>query len=76
MALGNLWASGSVVGPPRTSVTPQLLSGEEGLLHLNAVQEPKLGLHHPKPVVSLRRLSCLGEERRMCSCEVTVGGRS
>jgi hypothetical protein len=69
-------ASGSVVGPPHASVTPQLLSGEEGLLYLGAVQEPKLGLHHPKPVVGLKRLSCLGEERRMCSREVAVGGRS
>jgi hypothetical protein len=57
-------ASGSVVGPPRAGVIPQLLRGEEGLLHLNAVQEPKLGLH------------LLGEERRMCSREVAVGGRS
>jgi hypothetical protein len=69
-------ASGGVVGPPRVSVTPQLLRGEEGLLHFGAAQEPKLGLNHPKPVVGLQRLSCLGEERRMCSREVTVGGRS
>jgi hypothetical protein len=68
--------SGGVVGPPRAGVTPQWLRGEEGLLHLGAAQEPKLGLHHPKPVVGLKRLSCLGEERRMCSCEVAIGGRS
>jgi hypothetical protein len=68
--------SGGVVGPPRASVTPQLLCDEEGLLHLGAAQEPKHGLHHPKPVVGLKRLSCLGEERRMRSREVTVGGRS
>jgi hypothetical protein len=53
--------SGGVVGPPRASVTPQLLCEEEGLLHFGAVQEPKLGLHHPKPLVGLKRLSCLGE---------------
>jgi hypothetical protein len=69
-------ASGGVVGSPRAGVTPQLLRGEEGLLHLGVAQEPKLGLHHPKPVVGLKRLSCLGEERRMRSCEVAVGGRS
>jgi hypothetical protein len=69
-------ASGSVVRPPRASVAPQLLRGEEGLLHLGAAQEPKLGLHHPKPVVGLQRLSCLGEERRVCSHEVAVGGWS
>jgi hypothetical protein len=39
-------ASGSVVGPPRASFATQLLCGEEGLLHLRAVQEPKLGLNH------------------------------
>jgi hypothetical protein len=69
-------ASGGVVGPPRASVTPQLLCGEESLLHLGAAREPKLGLHDPKPVVGLKRLSCLGEERQMRSHKVTVGGRS
>jgi hypothetical protein len=69
-------ASGGVVGPPRASVTPQLLRGEDGLLHFDAAQESKLGLHHPKPVVDLKRLSCLGEERRVRSREVAVGGRS
>jgi hypothetical protein len=68
--------SGGVVGPPRASVTPQLLRGKEGLLHFGAAQEPKLGLHDPKPVVGLKMLSCLGEERRMRSREVAVGGRS
>jgi hypothetical protein len=69
-------ASGGVVGPPRAGVTPQLLCGEEGLLHLGVLQKPELGLHHPKPVVALKRLSCLSEERRMRSHEVVVGGRS
>jgi hypothetical protein len=69
-------ASGGVVGPPRASIAPQLLCGEEGLLHFGAAQEPELGLHHPKPVVGLKRLSCLSEERRMRSREVAVGGRS
>jgi hypothetical protein len=68
--------SGGVVGPPRVGITPQLLRGEEDLLHLGAAQEPELGLHHPKQVVSLQRLSCLSEERRMRSREVAVGGRS
>jgi hypothetical protein len=68
--------SGCVVGPPHAGVTTQLLRGEEGLLHLGAVQEPELGLHHPKPMVGLQRLSCLGEERWMRSRKVTVGGRS
>jgi hypothetical protein len=69
-------ASGGVVCPPRASITPQLLRGEDDLLHFGAAQEPKLGLHHPKLVVNLKRLSCLGEERRMRSHEVAVGGRS
>jgi hypothetical protein len=69
-------ARGGVVGPPRASVTLQLLYGEEGLLHFGAAQEPELGLYDPKPVVGLKRLSCLGEERRMRSREVAVGGRS
>jgi hypothetical protein len=69
-------ASGSVVGPQRTGITSQLLHGEEGLLHLGAAQEPELGLHHPKPVVGLKRLSFLSEERRMHSRKVIVGGRS
>jgi hypothetical protein len=68
--------SGGVVGPPRTGVTPQLLRGEEGLLYLSAVQDPKFGLHHPKPVVGLKRLSCLGEERCVRSHEVAVDGQS
>jgi hypothetical protein len=69
-------ASGGVVGPPRAVVTMQLLRGEEGLLHLSAAQEPKLGLHHPKPVISLKSLSCLGEERRVSGHKVVVGGQS
>jgi hypothetical protein len=69
-------ASDGVVGPPHTGVTPQLLCGEEGLLHLGSAQEPELGLHHSKPVVGLQRLSCLGEERRVRSRKVAVGGQS
>jgi hypothetical protein len=68
--------SGSVVGPPYTSVTTQLLCGEEDLLHLGAAQEPKFGLHHPKLVISLERLSCLSEERWVSGCEVVVRDRS
>jgi hypothetical protein len=68
--------SGGVVGPPCAGVTPQLLRGEESLLHLGAVQEFELGLHHPKLVVCLKRLSCLGEERRVRSHKVVVGGWS
>jgi hypothetical protein len=69
-------ASGGVVGTPRASVTMQLLHSKEGLLHFGATQEPKLGLHHPKPVISLKRLSCLGKERRVSGRKVAVGGRS
>jgi hypothetical protein len=69
-------ASGGVVGPSRAGVTLQLLCGKGGLLHFGAAQEPKHGLHDLKLVVSLKRLSCLSEERRMRSREVTVGGRS
>jgi hypothetical protein len=67
--------SGGVVDSPRAGITTQLLRSEEGLLHLGAAQEPKLGLHHPKPVISLKRLSCLDEEQRLSGHEVTVGGR-
>jgi hypothetical protein len=69
-------ASGGVVGPPCASVTTPLIHGEEGLLHFGAAQEPKLELHHQKPVISLERLSCLGEERWVSSREVAIGGRS
>jgi hypothetical protein len=69
-------ASDSVVGPLCTGVTTHLLRGEEGLLHLDAVQEPKLGLNHLQPVISHKRLSCLGKEQRVSGREVTVGGRS
>jgi hypothetical protein len=62
--------SDGVVGPPCTSITMQLLRGEEGLLHLGVAQEPKLGLHQPKTVISLERLSCLGEEWRVTGREV------
>jgi hypothetical protein len=54
--------SGGIVGPPRADVTTQLLRNEESLLHLRAMQEPKLGLDHQKLVISLERLSKLGEE--------------
>jgi hypothetical protein len=69
-------ASGGVVGPPCAGVTTQLLHGEEGLLHFGASQEPKLGLHHPKPVIGLKRRSCLCEERWVSGRDVAVGGRS
>jgi hypothetical protein len=52
----------------------QLLCDEETLLHLRAVQEPKLELNHPKPVIGVKRLSCLDEERLVSGHEVTVGG--
>jgi hypothetical protein len=68
--------SGGVVDPPRASVTPQLLRGEEGLLHLGAAQEPELRLHHLKPVAGIKRLSCLGEEWWVRSRKVAIGGRS
>jgi hypothetical protein len=69
-------ASGGVVGPPCTGISTHLLCDEEGLLHLGEAQEPELGLHHPTPVISLERLSCLSEERRVSGRDVTVGGRS
>jgi hypothetical protein len=53
----------------------QLLHGEDGLLFLSAAQEPKLGLNHLKSVISLERLSCLGEERQVSGRKVVVGGR-
>jgi hypothetical protein len=68
--------SSGVVSPPCAGVTTQLLCGEKSLLHLHAVQEPKLGLNHPKPVIGLERLPCLSEERQVSGRKVTVGGRS
>jgi hypothetical protein len=68
--------SGGIVGPPCAGVTTQQLRGEESLLHLGATQELKLGLHHPKPVISQERLSYLGEEQRVSGLEVAVGGWS
>jgi hypothetical protein len=68
--------NGGIVGPPCIGVTTQLLRGEEGLLQLCAVHEPKLGLNHLKPVISLERLSRLAEERRMSGRKVTLGGQS
>jgi hypothetical protein len=69
-------ASGGVVGPPCAGITTQLLHGKERLLHFGAAQVPELGLHHLKPVISLERLSCLGEEGRVSGRKVTIGGRS
>jgi hypothetical protein len=68
--------SGGVVGPTHTSVTTQLLHGEKSLLHLRAVQEPKLGLNHLKSVIDLVRLSYLSEEWWVSDREVTIGGWS
>jgi hypothetical protein len=68
--------SGSVVGPPHTCVSPQLPCGEEDLLILCAVQEPKLGLDRLKLVVGLQKLSCLSKERQVSSRKFSVGGRS
>jgi hypothetical protein len=53
-----------------------LLCSEEGLLHLCAMQELKLGLDHPKPVIGLERLSGLVEERWVSGPEVVVGSQS
>jgi hypothetical protein len=53
----------------------QLLRSEEDLLHLCVVQEPKLGLNHPKPVISLESPSCLSEEGWVSGREVAVDGR-
>jgi hypothetical protein len=69
-------ASGGIVGPPCVGLATQLLCGEDGLLHLRAVQEPKLGLDHLKLVIGLERFSCLSEERRVSSREVAVGSQS
>jgi hypothetical protein len=75
-------ASGDEVGPPHGGVATKLLCGEGGLLHLYAVQDPKLGLDHLvhgtwySLVIGLGRLSCLGEERRVSGHEITVGSWS
>jgi hypothetical protein len=69
-------ASGGVVGPPRASISPQLLHGEGNLLLLCVVQEPKLGVYRTKQVVGLQKLSCLNEDRWMSSHKVSIGGQS
>jgi hypothetical protein len=69
-------ASGGVVGPPRTGIATQLLRGEESLLQLCALLEPKHGLNHPKLVIGLGRLSYLSEEWRVSGSELTVCGWS
>jgi hypothetical protein len=58
------------------SIAMQLLHGKESLLHLRAVQEPKLGLDHLKPMIGLESLSCLGEVQRVSGREVIVGSQS
>jgi hypothetical protein len=45
-------------------------------LPIIAAQDPKLGLNHLRPVISLERLSYLSEERRVSGHKVAVGGRS
>jgi hypothetical protein len=67
-------ASGGVVGPPCTRISSQLLCDEEGLLSLCAVQKTKHGINHVKQVISLQRLSCLSEERRVGGREVPIDG--
>jgi hypothetical protein len=69
-------ASGDIVGPPCAGIATQLLCGEEGLLHLHIVQELKLGLDHPKLVIGLERLSCLGEEWWVSGRKVAIGSGS
>jgi hypothetical protein len=76
MVLGSPWGEWRCAGPPRAGVPTQLLRSKEGLLHIDVAQEPELGLHHPKPVISLERLSCLGEEQWVSGREVAIGGRS
>jgi hypothetical protein len=46
-------AGSSVVGPPRASISQQLLRSEEGLVMLRAAEEPKHGLDGAQPMVSL-----------------------
>jgi hypothetical protein len=66
-------ASDGVVGPPRAGITTQLLHGEEGLLHFSAAQEPKLGLHHPKPVSG--RKVAVGGRSGGISCPISTMSR-
>jgi hypothetical protein len=68
--------SGDIVGPQHVGVVTQLLHGEESLLHLHTMQTPKFGLDHPKPVIGLERLFCLGEERLVSGRKVAIGSRS
>jgi hypothetical protein len=66
--------SGSKVSPPGTSGPTKLLSHVHILLELGIVQQPKLGLDDVKPVIHLKRISCLSQCHRLHRQEVGVGG--
>jgi hypothetical protein len=66
--------SGGEVSPPSTSGPTKLLGHIQSHLELGTVQEPKLGLGDAKPIIRLKRIRCLGEQRRVHRLGVGVGG--
>jgi hypothetical protein len=56
---------GGEVSPPSTRGSMKLLSHEQGLLDLGAVQKPELGLNDVKLVILLQRINCLDKRGRM-----------
>jgi hypothetical protein len=66
--------SGSEVSPPSAGGPTKLLGHVQSLLKLGTVQEPKLGLSDAKPVIHLKRIKRLSEQRRVRCQEVGVGG--
>jgi hypothetical protein len=66
-------ASGSEVGPSRSSIAYQLLSYEQGLLIFSTVEEVELGLNGAESMVGFQRLSCFGEGWRLGGQEFHIG---
>jgi hypothetical protein len=73
MAPGAILNGGGEVSPPSTCGSTKLLSREQGLLDLGALQKPKLGLNDAKPVIRLQWINCLGKRQRVHRQEVSVG---
>jgi hypothetical protein len=66
--------SGGEVSLPSIGRTTKLLGYIQSLLELSIVQEPKLGLGDAKPIIRLKLIRCLSEQRRVCHQEVSIGG--
>jgi hypothetical protein len=56
---------GGEVSPPSTHGSTKLLSHEQRLLDLGAVQKPELGLNDAKLVIRLQWINCLDKHWRV-----------